>query len=315
MLTLSTNIHDARLDGSLAKLPGDLERIRKMGLGGVEIGIHGLDAILCGRLDDRRMREFRAIAKDYPLRLSFHAPDSLDLMSDVEPELHRAVLHSCLEFCAGVGSGMLVVHPGRWVNEADFGVRKRWRPDAAEAEDRMEEEAELLREAAEAFPSVCIALENARPYLPYSPYTYAEFPDQLLEQISRVARRNVRVCLDTGHLHMSSRLHKFDEAEAVRRLSNRIVHLHVHDNFGRTGNWTEKNQTHLVPFGRGDLHMPPGMGDIDFNAMLSELLAEYSGIVVCELRGRYLPELEDHIAAFKTLLVDLLHETPTAFVV
>lgn len=314
MLTLSTNIHDGRLDGSLAKLPGDLERIRRMGLNGVEIGIHGLDAIRCGRLDERRMREFRAIAMDFPLRLSFHAPDSLDLMSDVEPQLHRAVLRSCLEFCAEVGAEVLVVHPGRWVNEADFGVRKRWRPGPAEAEDRMEAEAELLREAAEAFPSVCMALENARPYLPYSPYAYAEFPDQLAAQVARVARRNVRICLDTGHLHMASRLHGYDAVEAVRLMTNRIVHLHVHDNFGRTGNWTEKTQTQLVPFGRGDLHMPPGMGDIDFAALLGDLLPDFSGIVVCELRDRYLPDLEEHIAAFKALVVDLLHETPTAFV-
>lgn len=69
-----------------------------------------------------------------------------------------------------------------------------------------------------------------------------------------------------------------------------------------------------MPFGRGDLHMPPGMGDIDFAALLGDLLPDFSGTVVCELRGRYLARLEDHVAAFKALVVDLLRETPTAFV-
>jgi len=98
VLTLSTNIHDGRLDGDLEKLPGDLRRILELGLGGVEIGIHGLDAIRCGMLDSKRTAEIFAILRDHPLRLSLHAPDPLDLLTDRDPELHHEVLRACLEF-------------------------------------------------------------------------------------------------------------------------------------------------------------------------------------------------------------------------
>ncbi|MCB9496701.1 MAG: sugar phosphate isomerase/epimerase [Fibrobacteria bacterium] len=303
MLTLSTNIHDARLDGSLAKLPGDLSCAVELGLGAVEVGVHGLDVIRCGRLDLRRTREFRNLLDDHGLRLSVHAPDTLDLQARRELDLHRSVLHACLEFCALTRGEVLVVHPGRWVAETDFGVLPPALPGEQERLERLEEEVRLLREAADAFPEVRIALENARPYLPYSPYCAVEFPDRLLDLVLRVDRVNVGICLDTGHLHMTSRLHGYVESDAARLLAEHVIHLHVHDNFGRTGNWTEKTQTHQVPFGRGDMHMPPGLGDIDFEAVLGPVLRDgFDGMAVCELRGRYLGDLPDHIGAFRRLM-------------
>lgn len=302
MLTLSTNLHEARLDGSLAKLPGDFERAVAMGLGAVEVAVHGLDAIRSGRLDRARATDFLAIFRHFPLRLSVHAPDALDLMAERDHEVHTALLEACLEFCDIVGADVLVVHPGRWVTESDFGIATPWRPGPDEAQDRMEREAVLVRDAADRFPSVGIVLENARPFLPYSPYTYAEFPDQLLRQVERIDRPNVGACLDTGHLHMSSRLHGFSEVDAVRGLAPRIRHLHVHDNFGRTGYWSEKGQARQIPLGRGDLHMPPGLGDIDFESVLGDVLPGFDGMAVCEVRERYQYGLVEHIALFRELM-------------
>lgn len=302
MLTLSTNIHDGRLDGSLAKLPGDLSRILELGLGGVEIGVHGLDAVRCGRLDRHRTSEFVAILRDHPLALSVHSPDTLDLMARRDGALHAEVFRSCLEFCELAGARVLVVHPGRWVPETDFGVVEPWRPGPDEALDTLEAEAEIIRRIAAGFPGVVVALENARTYLPYSPYTYAEFPDRLVEQVERIGLANVGICLDTGHLHMSSRLHGFPESEGASRMAGHLAHLHVHDNFGRTGYWTEKTQTHQIPLGRGDLHMPPGLGDIDYTTVLGPLLGGFEGIAVCELRGRYLDGLGEHIDAFRRMM-------------
>jgi sugar phosphate isomerase/epimerase len=305
VLTLATNIHESRLDGDLQKLPGDLRRLCDLGLEGVEIGIHGLDAIRCGKVDVRRTAEFAAILRDFPLSLSLHAPDPLDLMSDRHPELHREVLRACLEFCEAVGAEMFVLHPGRWVSETEFPHREPWRPDQELAEEMMEREAATLRELALRFGEVAIALENARPFLPHSAYTYAEFPRDLARQVERVDLPNVGICLDTGHLHMAARLHGFSETEAVELLVPHLIHLHVHDNFGRTGWWTEKTQTHQVPFGQGDLHMPVGQGDIDFRGVLGPILPSYDRMVVCELRGRYGGRLPEHIDEFRRLISDL----------
>lgn len=310
MLRLSTNIHDQRLDGDLGRLPAELRRIADLGMDSVEIGLHGLDAIRCGRLDRNRAERFRGIVDDFPLTLTLHAPDNLDLMCDREGDLHRAVLESSLELCSAAGAELLVVHPGRWTTESDFGIKPPAWPDEALAADLAASEAEILRGFADAFPGTTIALENARPFLPYSPCTYAEFPDRLAAQVERIDRPNVGCCLDTGHLHMSSRLHGFDEARAALSLRERLVHLHMHDNFGRTGWWSEKTQTQMVPFGRGDLHMPPGLGDIDFAGVLGPLLDGWDGIAVCELRSRYGGELPGHLDGFRRILSSILLPEP-----
>jgi sugar phosphate isomerase/epimerase len=310
VLTLSNNIHESRLDGELQKLPADLRRLCELGLDGVEIGIHGLDAIRSGRVDVRRTAEFTSILQDFPLRLSLHSPDPLDLMSDREPELHIDVLRACLEFSEAVGAEVLVLHPGRWVSETEFPHREPWRPDASLAEEMMEREAATIRGLALRFSDVTLALENARPFLPHSPYTYAEFPWELAKQVRRIGLPNVGICLDTGHLHMASRLHGFSEMESVQTLAPDLAHLHVHDNFGRTGWWTEKTQTHQVPFGRGDLHMPVGMGDIDFGSLLAPILPTFERLVVCELRGRYSGRLPEHIDGFRRMVTNLSHKEP-----
>jgi len=125
-----------------------------------------------------------------------------------------------------------------------------------------------------------IALENARPYLSQSPYTYAECIGPLKEQILRVNRDNVNINLDFGHLFMASRFYAFDPLTAVRQIKDHVVHTHVHDNFGGSVHHWEKQQTHQLPFGRGDSHMPVGYGQIPIQAILDILLPDYDGLLV-----------------------------------
>jgi len=174
-----------------------------------------------------------------------------------------------------------------------------------------EREATAIRGLAMSFPRVTIAMENARPFLPHSPYTYAEFPWDLARQVERIDLPNVGICLDTGHLHMAARLHRFSETESVQQLLPRLVHLHVHDNFGRTGWWTEKTQTHQVPFGRGDLHMPVGLGDIDFETLLGPVLPSFDRLAVLELRGRYIGRLPEHLDGFRRMVSTLSRKEQT----
>ena len=79
-----------------------------------------------------------------------------------------------------------------------------------------------------------------------------------------------------------------------------IGHTHIHDNFGKVIFHHEKQQTRLVPFGRGDSHMPVGWGEIPFENILSTFIDGYEGMFMMELRGRYfdnLPESRDNLMA------------------
>lgn len=288
MLTIGSNINEVRVDGSLKALVRDLDAFAGLGLTAAEISIHGLDTIRNGRCNKPRIRELQAILADYPFAYSTHAPNPLNLMDRDDPDLHRDVLFASLECSAEIGARVMVYHPGRYLAEEAFSVVSR--PcilTPREKQAMLDHEAVVLAQAADHFPGVVIAMENARPYLCHSPYCYAENPSELVSQIRRIGKANVGMTLDFGHLHLASRFYGFDEREEVRQAAPDIVHCHVHDNFGRSVYHTEKIQTHQIPFGRGDAHMPVGWGNIPFGDLFSYFISDYSGILICELRSRY----------------------------
>ena len=169
----------------------------------------------------------------------------------------------------------------------------------------LELEALILQEAADQFPGMIIAMENARPYLYHSPYCYAEFPDQLKHQVKRIGRKNVKINLDFGHLQMSSRFYDLDPVAEVRSIAPLIAHCHVHDNFGNPVYHTEKLQTHQLPFGKGDSHMPVGWGAISFRDILAEFVDSYDGMLICELRSRYFDQTRESANNLVTILEEL----------
>jgi sugar phosphate isomerase/epimerase len=76
-------------------------------------------------------------------------------------------------------------------------------------------------------------------------------PENLLE-ILRVGHfANVGICLDVGHAHLASSV-----AEAFDLLAPRVKELHLHDN-------------HALEGGRGDEHLWPGGGSIDWKTLAS----------------------------------------------
>ncbi len=287
MLRIGSNINEVRVDGNLGALQRDLNAFAGFGLTAAEISVHGLDAVKNGRLDRRRTAEIVKILDDYPFTYSTHAPNPLNLMDRRCPEMHRDVLLASLEFTAAIGAPCMVYHPGRYLAEEEFAVRGPLSLPANERQALLEQEAELLREAAGSFAATTIAMENARPYLYHSPYCYAEIPRDLADQIERINRDNVRMNLDFGHLHLSARHYGLDMVAETRRVAPLIAHCHVHDNFGDSVYFNEKIQTHQLPFGRGDSHMPVGWGAIPFRDVFAEFISGYNGLLICELRSRY----------------------------
>ncbi len=292
MNTIGVNIDAVRIDGSLDRLYQDLQAFEKIGLKAVELPIHGLDAVLNGTLCPARTRKVLSLLADFDFCYSIHSPNPVNLMDKKDPALHKAVLEASLEFARQIDAEVVVVHSGRFIPEEDFSVTPARSQTASEQHWMLESEAQILQDLAGKYPDVMIALENARPYLSQSPYTYAECMVPLKEQILRVNRRNVKITLDFGHLFMASQFYAFDPLAAVRQIKEQVVHTHVHDNFGGTVHHWEKQQTHQLPFGKGDSHMPVGYGQIPIQAILDILLPDYDGLLVMELRSRYFSDIK-----------------------
>lgn len=169
-------------------------------------------------------------------------------------------LYHEMDLCAHVGADPLVCHPRTF--GVDIGTwAPRW--DRRLSEEEVARIAEILRQASAR--SLRLALENGP-------------PDLLAEVLERMAdhptRASLGICIDTGHANMHSRLYRSPAAEFIRRFSDRLIHVHVHDNHGAE-----------------DDHLMPGEGTTDWCDVFRELRrGGYAGSLVLEL-AKPAPEL------------------------
>lgn len=293
MLKIGCKIDEVRIDGSLKRLAEDLTYYRKIGMNATEIPVHGVDAIKYGKLDRTQVKRIKEILEDFDFGYSVHSPNPLNLMDRENPELHISVLRATLEFASEIGSKIIVCHPGRYAPEEAFPVNGKVDICDDEKMRLLDFEASTIQDISSAFPDIFICMENARPYLFHSPYCYAERIDLLKEQVLRINRDNVKINLDLGHLYMASKFYDFDPVTAANDIKDLIDHTHIHDNFGHAAYYHEKQQTHQIPFGRGDSHMPVGWGNIPIKEILSTFIDSYRGFLMMELRGRYFEYIKE----------------------
>lgn len=293
MHVIGMKIDEVRIDGRMDCFQKDLEELNYMGIEAVELPVHGMDVILNGQINHRRMDQVLEILKPFKFRYSVHSPNPLNLMDKEEPQLHADVLAASLEFARQVGAKAVVVHSGRFIPEEIFTLSPV--RDIPEREKRrlLAQEARILQEVCALYPDVTVALENARPYLSQSPYCYAERLDSLKAQVRDVNRDNVRINLDFGHLFMCARFYDFDPMAEVSQIRGLVAHTHIHDNFGGAVHHFQKQQTHQLPLGKGDSHMPVGWGRVPIAGMLQQILPEYEGLFMMELRSRYFNDIQE----------------------
>jgi sugar phosphate isomerase/epimerase len=306
MLKIGSKIDEVRIDGDLIKLKSDLTHFSKIGMKVTEIPVHGVDAIKSGKLDKMAVKRIKAILKDFDFGYSVHCPNPLNLMDRESSKLHSSVFRATLEFATEIGAKIMVYHSGRYVPEETFPVNGKVTMLDHEKIRLLDLEAFLIQDMAPEFPELTICLENARPYLFHSPYCYGESPTLLKEQVKRIGRDNVKINLDFGHLFMASKFYDFDPVMAAQEVKDLIAHIHIHDNFGQAVYYHEKQQTHQIPFGKGDSHMPVGWGGIPIPEMLSTFVNTYQGMFMMELRSRYFEHIEESSKNLKEILNDIL---------
>ncbi len=293
------------LDGDLALLEKDLAYYAEAGFTHVEIPVHGVGAVCNGVLLRERVRELCRLLACFPLKYTVHSPNPLNLMNLDDRETEHRLLISSIEFARLIGAGILVCHSGRYRPEESFGLPRQ--PMSLRAEEKMwQAEVEALQEMSRlaADAGVLLGMENARPYLDGSPYCYAERPEELVKLIRAVDRQNVGITLDLGHAYLASRFYGFDFLRAVRAAAPYVRHLHIHDNFGKVIASYEKKQPELAAKGRGDLHLPPGWGEIPLRDVF-RLLDNYEGVLTMELRPRYRQYAGEALAALRDLCANV----------
>ncbi|WP_373232391.1 sugar phosphate isomerase/epimerase family protein [Cohnella sp.] len=275
---------------NLDKLKSKLTRARELGFEAIELSLHGMDVIRNGVIDYPRLEKYKSVLHAFDLSYTTHAPYSINLFRQDDPDMEKASLAASLEVSGAIGAETMVYHVGRYIGEEEFLYPNRWISYTNEEKQRLLlYERLILAEMSHRAKqlNVRIAMENMRPYLDNAEYCYSVIPSALAEQVEAINHPSIGITLDIGHLYLSHKLYGLDLIGELKRMAPHIIHLHVHDNFGKACYSAEKNQYELAPLGRGDMHMPIGFGEIPMESIFNELSADFDGYLIHELRERY----------------------------
>lgn len=200
---------------------------------------------------------------------SYHAPYGVSYdIGSLDPEQRRSALGQHkrhVKYCASLGSGYYVIHPGfddylfsrggKWDDVKKVAIFPR---EESTIGKLWETNSSSLAELADfaAGMGVKIALETGPPNI--------MTPEETLSIVRMADRKNLGVCLDSGHVNVGGTV---KPADAIREIGHLLWTLHLHDNNGD-----------------GDFHLVPGRGNIDWKSVAKALRAvSYSGVLNLEL--------------------------------
>ena len=249
----------------------------------LKAGLHGFE-ITGGEshYDPEEFKRYRAnierIKDELQASFTLHAPITDINLGSINRRIRQASLEdvqAALEFAREIGAsavalhaspGMLAMPGGKWSQET------KSPPIQAELVQQEELLIESVRKLADGAADLILGLEN----LVY-PHELYRSPEEVAGLVGKIGRPNVGITLDVGHAVVSG----YDPLSFVHRLSERIVHVHLHDNSGTV-----------------DEHLPLGQGSINYKRVIRALeQASYQGVVALEFiladPDDYRPYLEE----------------------
>lgn len=261
-----------------------------MGVDTVELGLTGCDLIAGGRVIPERLERLVALTRQFSFRYTVHGLVSSNFMDADTLPYQMAAAKALVEVCDRIDARILVQHGGSL--RAD-----QWhqRPDA----DRRERQALTeLGDFAQPY-GVRIAFENI---FTTEPGQYRQTPAEVAETVKAVNHPNVVALIDFSHAYLEATYRGLDFRQEIAAMAPVAGHLHVHDSFGRPqafyrGYHAQEN----TAMGIGDLHMPLGWGDIDWDAIFGELTFLPNTVLMMEIGRRYRSEQPASLARARRL--------------
>ena len=228
-----------------------------------------------GNFSEREQRELRETLESFGFESSVHAPIwDINLASHIAGfrRVSIAQVKWSMDLARNLGSRLVTLHPGHMPPYPFI-------PSLRESGKKnfLDSLQTLLDYSAET--GVPIGLENLPLGLSFC-YTL----DELIDYVNSF--ENLRVTLDVPHAYIIGKFLQLvdkkkaatppeDEiAEAIRKLGNRIINIHLHDN---DGSW--------------DQHKVPGEGTIDFKPIVEAMKEiNYNHLITLEIWGSKDPD-------------------------
>ncbi len=254
----------------LSDLDRILSDIEATGAGVAELSLCGADLIAGGRLLTPMVDKLQAICARHKLKYTVHGPLNASLMDRRALEWHKAAIAAMLEISGLIEASVMVLHTGR--------------PPMSTADDlqhlhAMEREALCELGDIAGRHGVTIALENL---WVATTKLYTAAPARLAEHIRTVDHEMVRGTLDVSHAYLQTAHLGLDFISEIEAFAEIACHLHIHDSFGRPGD-RKGFPSEQMAFGIGDLHLPIGWGDIDWQGILPKLAVQPDSVFMIEL--------------------------------
>ncbi|MGN6487647.1 MAG: TIM barrel protein [Devosia sp.] len=278
-------------NGEFAQLEADMRALAEMGVDTVEIGVTCLDLIAGGRIIRERHEALLALTRQFDFRYTVHGLVSSNFMDPITQRYQLAAAKALVEVCNSIGAEVLVHHGGS--------LRADAIADWAGADTR---EREALTELADfARPhGVRIALENI---FTTEPGQYRQTPSEVAATVRAVNHPNVVALIDFSHAYIESTFKGLDFFAEIAAMAPVAGHLHVHDSFGRPqGFFRGYHLQENTALGIGDLHMPLGWGDIDWDRIFSGLTFLPGTVLMMEIGERYRREQPACLSAARALI-------------
>jgi sugar phosphate isomerase/epimerase len=200
------------------------------GLGaGIELGSYGMKGILSERQWQTRLNLHQAVRAQFDGTIAIHGPFIGMEYAHIDHLIRDAVnrrLDMTRDAAVKLRASRVVLHSGFKPEIKLFKIQDAWLQRNINFWQQ-----EICRWAD---AGIQIVLEN----------DIEQTPDLLIRLVNEVDHPFLGLCMDIGHQHVFSDL---DASEWVRRMGERLFHIHLHDNDGTN-----------------DRHWAVGRGTIDF---------------------------------------------------
>lgn len=287
---IGTGFNSGSDDGELFSLEADLRRLADMGVDTVELGLTGIDLISGGRIIPERLERLTAITGQFDFRYTVHGLVSSNFMDPDTQTYQMQAAKALVEVCDRIDARILVQHGGA-LRADQIHLR-------AEADIREREALTELGDFARPY-GVRIALENI---FTTEPGQYRQTPAEVAETVKAVNHPNVVALIDFSHAYIESTYKGLDFRAEIAAMAPVTGHLHVHDSFGRPqGFYKPFHPQENTAMGVGDLHLPLGWGDIDWDGIFAELNFLPDTVLMMEIGHRYRSEQPESLRRARAL--------------
>jgi sugar phosphate isomerase/epimerase len=219
-------------------------KLEDIGYAGWELVQEGLHC-----LNDGNISKVKDVRDTTNLKISIHLPFSDMNLAGLNPGIHGEVLRQ-MKYYLHMASDIVdvaVLHPGYLSPYGSKVPEKAW--------DTCIWSLQELCDVAEDC-GITVCAEN----MPNFPKIFGRYPDEMLDILEQVERKNIGMTLDTGHANTVGLLDEF-----VKKCKANISHMHIHDNHAKR-----------------DEHLPIGQGTIDWKKLMDGL-SGYKGLMVTEM--------------------------------